>query len=75
MTVHTRLESVLLRINLTDVENWDLPYRMQHVDSLDFIELAIECEREFDIHLLDEELAGVKTINDLLKLIESKLKL
>lgn len=72
MTVHTQMEAILLRLNL-DVD-FDTPYRYQKVDSLDFQELVMNCEQEFEILLLSEELAEINTINDLIALIDKKGK-
>lgn len=41
-------------------------------DSLDAVELIIELEEKFSIELLDKEAEDVKTIQDILTLIESK---
>lgn len=39
-------------------------------DSLDYIELTMGCEEEFDIEIGDDALDGVKTVGDLVKLID-----
>jgi acyl carrier protein len=41
-------------------------------DSLDAVELIIELEEKFSIELLDKEAEDIKTIQDILTLIESK---
>lgn len=41
-------------------------------DSLDAVELIIDLEERFSIELLDKEAEDVKTIQDILTLIESK---
>jgi len=41
-------------------------------DSLDAVELIIELEEKFSIELLDKEAEDVRTIQDILTLIESK---
>lgn len=41
-------------------------------DSLDMVELVMEFEDEFDISISDEEVARLITIEDIVKLIESK---
>lgn len=42
-------------------------------DSLDQVELIIQCEDHFNIEISDEEAEPVKTVRDAAKLIESKL--
>lgn len=39
-------------------------------DSLDLIELGMECEDEFSIELADQEIAEVKTVADLVGLVD-----
>ena len=42
------------------------------LDSLDLVELITEIEDELNVKIPDEELVNIKTIDDLLKIIESK---
>lgn len=42
------------------------------IDSLAAVELALELENEFGIEIEDEELAKLKTVQDVMDLIESK---
>ena len=43
-------------------------------DSLDFVELCLTLEREFNIKLSEEDTAKVKTVGDLYELIEKHVK-
>ena len=43
-------------------------------DSLDFVELCVTLEREFNVKFSEEDTAKVKTVGDLYKLIESYTK-
>lgn len=43
-------------------------------DSLDLVELGIMLEREFGIELQDEDLDRLRTVSDVMKLMESKLE-
>ena len=43
-------------------------------DSLDFVELCVTLEREFNIKISEEDSAKVKTVGDLYKLIEKYTK-
>ena len=42
------------------------------IDSLDFVELSMEIEGEFNIIIADSDMAGIKTVGDIVKLVESK---
>ena len=42
------------------------------IDSLSAVELSLDLETEFDIEISDEELAALVTVEDIVKLIESK---
>ena len=43
-------------------------------DSLDFVELSMTMEREFNVKFSEEDMANVKTVGDLYKLIEKYTK-
>lgn len=43
-------------------------------DSLDKTELAITMEEQFEIEILDEEINHIKTVKDVIELVEKKLK-
>jgi acyl carrier protein len=43
------------------------------LDSLDAVELAISVERKFDIDVPEDELARLKTVADMVALVESRL--
>lgn len=43
-----------------------------HIDSLSAVNLSFEIENQFDIKISDEELANLKTVDDIIKLIEKK---
>lgn len=43
------------------------------MDSLDMVEVIMAMEREFEINMSDEELVGIKTVDDLVKKIEEKM--
>jgi acyl carrier protein len=44
------------------------------IDSLGRVELTLALEDAFNFYLQDEELEGIKTVGDILNLVESKLK-
>jgi acyl carrier protein len=41
-------------------------------DSLDTLELAMACEEQFGVDLLDPEIEGIRTVGDLVGLVERK---
>jgi acyl carrier protein len=43
------------------------------LDSVDVVGLVMRIERQFRVRLASEELAGVKSVGDLLNLMEAKL--
>ena len=43
-------------------------------DSLDFVELSMLLEREFNVKFTEAETANVKTVGDLFELIEKHIK-
>ena len=43
-------------------------------DSLDFVELSMLLEREFNVKFSEEDMANVKTVGDLYQLIEKYTK-
>lgn len=40
------------------------------IDSLDLIEMVTEVEKKFKITIPDEELIGIKTVNDIIKVLQ-----
>ncbi|QGU96666.1 acyl carrier protein [Clostridium bovifaecis] len=42
------------------------------IDSLDIFEVVMELEDEFDVQIPNEDLENLKTVEDLVKYIESK---
>jgi acyl carrier protein len=44
------------------------------IDSLGKVEMTLALEDAFNLYLQDEELEDVKTVNDVVSLIESKVK-
>lgn len=42
------------------------------IDSLSAVELALELENEFDVRIEDEELAKLKTVQDIIDIINEK---
>lgn len=45
-----------------------------NADSLDLVELAMELEEEFGFSIEQSDIASIKTLGDVVKLVESKKK-
>ena len=43
------------------------------LDSLNVVEIFLECENEFGIHFVDEEIMKTKTVGDLINKIQEKI--
>ncbi len=43
------------------------------IDSLDLLDLILEAEDKFDIRIEDDELLNLETINDVVKVIKTKI--
>ena len=41
-------------------------------DSLDVVDLVMSLEEEFDVEIPDEDIESIKTVEDIVKFIESK---
>ena len=44
------------------------------IDSLDFVDIVMSLEDEFDTELPEEDMAGIKTVGDIVKYIEDKIQ-
>ncbi|MBE6136875.1 MAG: acyl carrier protein [Erysipelotrichaceae bacterium] len=44
------------------------------VDSLDSVEIILELESQFNVKISDDELAELKTIGDIVNILNNKLK-
>jgi acyl carrier protein len=61
-----------LNIDENDIELTSSLKEDLDIDSIDAVELSLDLEEKFDVELTDEELAALKTVEDIVKLIESK---
>ena len=60
-----------------NVEEFDLDADLveeYEVDSISLLDFFMSVEDEFDIEFEDEELERLKTVNDVIKLVEEKTK-
>ena len=44
------------------------------IDSLDFVDIVMSLEDEFDTEVPEEDMAGIKTVGDIVKYIEDKIQ-
>lgn len=44
------------------------------IDSLDFVDIVMSLEDEFDTEFPEEDMAGIKTAGDIVKYIEDKIQ-
>lgn len=66
--IKERLESKLKGQELTV----DMAFKDLGIDSLDLVDLVFELEEEIGVQFEDDELLQLKTVQDLLTLIEKK---
>ncbi|MEG0277267.1 MAG: acyl carrier protein [Coprobacillus sp.] len=66
--IRDRLSSKLNGKELTNESN----FKELGIDSLDLVDLVFELEEEIGVEFEDSELIKIKTVQDLLDLIESK---
>lgn len=65
-----KLES---KFNITSLE-MDSKFVELGIDSLDLVDLVFEMEEELGVEFEDEELMTIKTVGDLIQLVENKKK-
>lgn len=56
----------ILGVEATEEDTFDDLY----VDSLDLVEITIECEKEFSYPITDDKVQNLKTVGDLVNLIK-----
>ena len=75
MTKDAKIKELLLhhlKINLDEVPA-ATQIRDLGLDSLDFMEVLMDVEEELGITFTNEELLSIKTVSDLLKVIDNKI--
>ncbi len=60
-----------LDIDVSEIEGTSNLKEDLNADSLDFVELVMELEEEFDFEAKEEELINIKTVDDIIAYIES----
>ena len=70
--IAAKLNSILL-LEMGIELNSSVNLRLQKFDSLDFVEFIMYVERDFKILILNEDLAKINTIDDLIEIIKLKI--
>lgn len=73
--VATKVKEIICHNMLMDEENLnnsDLLKDEHGMDSLDAVEIIMSLEEGFDIHISDDEAEKLQTVNDAIRLVESK---
>ena len=68
MSIETRVINIIneeLGVNAKSEDTFDDLY----VDSLDLVEITVECEQEFGYPITDDKAQNLKTVGDLVNLI------
>lgn len=74
-TIANRIERELNDNYTTDLVSVDSRLKDDlGLDSLDFVELCMFCEKEFDVYIKDEEFRSFETVEELVDLIFNKIE-
>lgn len=65
--------STLLTIDITKINNWKSFTKDLKADALDFIELIMLLEEEFNIVILEEDIYCIETVQKLIDYIKNKI--
>ena len=69
MSIETRVINIIneeLGVEATEEDTFEDLY----MDSLDLVEIIIECEQEFSYSITDDKVQNLKTVGDLVNLIK-----
>ena len=69
MSIETRVSNIIneeLGVEATEEDTFEDLY----MDSLDLVEIIIECEEEFGYSITDDKVQNLKTVEDLVNLIK-----
>ena len=69
MSIETRVINIIneeLGVEATEEDTFEDLY----MDSLDLVEIIIECEQEFGYPIIDDKVQNLKTVEDLVNLIK-----
>jgi len=69
-----KVTSILAKIHSGEVKPTSNLETDLHLDSLDITEAVIEIEDEYKISINDDDFKDIKTVNDMVNLIETRMK-
>lgn len=71
-SIKAKLEAIL-REEMGIKARYDVTIREAGIDSLDLVELIMWCESEFEVEIVNSEIAELKTLGDLVTLLKVKV--
>ncbi|WP_231918043.1 MULTISPECIES: acyl carrier protein [unclassified Spiroplasma] len=74
MDVLTEIRKVLKERGVSKQVDLNTEFKALGLDSLDLMDLVIEAEKKFGIKISDDKLMDIKTVADLVKIIEEVKK-
>ncbi|MFO8191241.1 MAG: acyl carrier protein [Bacillota bacterium] len=76
MNVEVKVKKIVAEQLEVDADKLLLDTTFEDIDadSLDIVELVMALEEEFDLEISDQEIENIKTVGDVIKYIESKVK-
>ncbi|WP_426605665.1 acyl carrier protein [Spiroplasma endosymbiont of Glossina fuscipes fuscipes] len=74
MDVLTEIRKVLKERGVSKQVDLNTEFKALVLDSLDLMDLVIEAEKKFGIKISDDKLMDIKTVADLVKIIEEVKK-
>jgi acyl carrier protein len=73
--INKLIDTLEERHTISFISNIDETFRDDlFFDSLSLVELAMDCEHRFSVKMTDEEIASIKTVKDLIRIIEENKK-
>ena len=74
MNIHENVSNIFTKYSKNADINNDTSLKELGLDSLDLVEVLMDIEEEFGIEFEDEEMMALSTVNDVLAIIERKIK-
>lgn len=74
MNIHEKVSNIFTKYSKNADINNDTSLKELGLDSLDLVEVLMDIEEEFNIEFEDEEMMALSTVNDVLAIIERKIK-
>ena len=76
MSVEQKVKEIVAEQLEADIEKLtpETTFESIDADSLDIVELVMALEEQFELEISDEEIENIKTVGDVVRFIESKVK-